>query len=579
MITGNHKQDSTALTTKAIRVLLVSNHSDDSLIIGHLLAQIKGVHYVLRRAESLKQGIQLIGRNTCDVVLLNYFWDSFKIGGRFVKKAKSVNAQIPLIVYSTKPEALVEQQIITLGASDYLIISELNARILDRALRFAAQRKVIEQRLECLANYDFLTQLPNRMLYQNRLRQLINIAERECQQFALMLVDINNFKRVNDDFGHEVGDSLLKAFAARLKRAMRRNDMVARVGGDEFTLLFSKVMSKALAEQLVFKVLQEVKTPLEVNGDKHPTQCSIGIAMYPLAGGDMEQLQRHADIAMYHAKQETGNSYCFYHSTLDKPAATQDDLNRDFVNALAANQIGLYFNPRIDCSTDRIVGIEVNPYWEHPEKGMLEYDSFDWRHLDTDMSSRFIEWLLATGLEYFKQLSVLPETKLIFNIDFNDLLFPSFSQMVSSKLKGYAIGGDQIEFDLANIPTEHQSRSMLTLNVTDLERLGVSFGLNDFGSDNLPLLCLEEIPISILKLDRRFIHDLKESNGELARAFVQFAHSLGKKIVIEGKHNELPVETIRSLGFDYFKSIFSVELASLAQFQTMIETPYSVSHR
>lgn len=574
MTIGKQKQGANALATRSIRVLLVSSNANDRMLIGHFLSQINGSNYAFSYAESLKEGIQLIRRNACDVVLLNYYWESFKIGGRFVKKAKLVNSTLPIIVFSSETETLVEKQIITLGASDYLTLSELNARMLDRALRFAIQRKTIEQRLEYLASYDFLTQLPNRMLFQDRLRQFIHTAERERHQFALMLVDLNNFKHVNDSYGHGVGDTLLKAFAQRLKRAIRRNDTVARVGGDEFTMLFSKVVSKELTEQLVFKLLQEIREPVEINGHRHQMQCSIGIAVYPSAGTDVESLQRHADIAMYHAKLEKGSSYCFYSSTLEMHGASQSDANMDFVSALANNEIGLYFNPRIECATDRIIGIEVNPYWEHPEKGLLEYDSFEWCHLDPTMSSRFIEWLLSASLEYFKQLSVLPDTKLIFNIDFNDLLFPSFSQMVSSKLKRYGLNGHQIEFDISHIHSDHHSNSMLTLCVTDLERLGVTFGMNDFGSDNLPLLNMDQIPVDLLKLDKRFADELIENNKRaLARAFVDFAHSLDKKIIIEGKHNELPVNTIKALGFDYYKSIFSVELESLAQMQDILQIP------
>lgn len=574
MLNGKQTQGSKALTTKPIRILLVSNNANDGVLIRHLLSQVQTTAYVVQRAQSLKQGVALVGRNGCDIVLLNYYWDHFKIGGRFVKKAKSVNSALPIIVFSANTEPLVEKQIIGIGASDYLTLNELNARILDRTIRFALQRKTIQQRLEYLANYDFLTQLPNRMLFQDRLRQFIRAAERERHQFALMLVDLNNFKKVNDSYGHEVGDALLKAFAQRLKRATRRNDTVARVGGDEFILLFAKVISQELSQQLVYKILQEIREPVEINGHKLSMQCSIGIAIYPSAGRDVETLQRHADIAMYNAKLEKGSSYCFYTSRLDMQSATQEDLNLDFVSALANNQIGLYFNPRIECATDRICAIEVNPYWEHPQKGLLEYESFDWRHLDPTMSSRFIEWLLATSLEYFKQLSVTPDMKLIFNIDFKDLLFPSFSQMVSSKLKRYSIKGYQIEFDVSHIHSDHQSQSMLSLCVTDLERLGIGFGMNNFGSDNLPLLTLDTLPIDILKLDRRFVDDLaRRGDVKLAKAFVDFAHSLGKKIVVEGKHNELPISTIKDLGFDYYKSIFSVELDSLAQMQTMLEMP------
>jgi|GEM_PF-3418020 len=574
MLIGEQTHNSKALTTKPIRILLVSNNANDSVLISQLLSQVKSTTYVLNRAESLKQGITAVARNSCDMVLLNYYWDHFKIGGRFVKKAKSVNSALPIIVFSAETEPLVEQQIIGIGASDYLTLNELNARTLDRTIRFALQRKSIEQRLENLANYDFLTQLPNRMLFQDRLRQFIHAAERERHQFALMVVDLNDFKKINDSYGHEVGDELLKVFSQRLKRAIRRNDTVARVGGDEFMLLFAKVVSQELTQQLVYKILQELQKPAEINGHILPMPCSIGIAIYPGAGTDIETLQRNADIAMYNAKLEKGSTYCFYNSTLDMQSNSQEELNLNFVSALANNQIGLYFNPRIECATDRICAIEVNPYWEHPHKGLLEYENFNWRQLDPAMSSRFIEWLLVTSLEYFKELSVMSDTKLIFNIDFKDLLFPSFSQMTSSKLKRYGIKGNQIEFDISHMQDAHHSRSMLSLCVTDLERLGVRFGMNNFGSNNLPLLTLDTIPIDVLKLDSRFVEDLTgDADSQLVKAFIDFAHSLGKKIVIEGKHNELPIETIKALGFDYYKSIFSVELESLAQMQKMLEKP------
>lgn len=572
---GKQEKGSKALTTRPTRILLVSNDANHGVLMDHLLSQIKNSTYIIERAESLKEGIRLISRNSCDVVLLNYFWDSFKIGGRFLRKAKSINSTLPVIVFSAENETIVEQQIINLGAADYLTLNELNTRTLGRSIHFAQQRKNIEQRLEHLANYDFLTQLPNRMLFQDRLQQFMRMAEREYSQFALILVNLNNLKQVNDHSGYEVGDALLKAFAQRLNRTIRRNDTIARIGDDEFGLLFNRVNNQALAQQLVYKILQEIREPVIIDGQRLTLQCSIGIAIYTSNGTDMDTLKRQADIALHHAKLDEPNSYCFYSPTLQGQGYSQEDINHDFISALANNQIGLYFNPRIDTQTERISAIEVNPYWDHPQRGLLEYESFNWRQLDPTMSSRFIEWLLSTSLEYFKQLSVTPATKLIFNIDFKDLLFPSFSLMVSSKLKRYDINGHQIEFDISNMHNDHHSYSMLSLCITDLQRLGISFGMNGFGSDNLPLLQLDAIPLSVLKLDKRFIAGLqsdKHSLRSLIGAFVDFAHKLDKKIAIEGKHYEIPINTIRSLGIDYYKSIFSVELDAIGQMQSLLES-------
>ena len=560
------------LAVKPVTVLIISSQESDALVIKQLLST-SFTHYAVRRADDLKQALRIIANGQCDVVLLSYFWQNLRIGGKFIKKAKSFRSSVPIIVFTPSLEVKIERQIVSAGAADYICLSETNSKQLDRTLRYALQRKTIVHQLSNLAYYDHLTKLPNRSLFQDRLSHAIRVAERDRQQFAVMLVDINGFKNINDNYGHPVGDKLLQAFAERLKKAVRKSDTVARVGGDEFILLFNRVGNVKLVEQLALKLLKEVKPEVDIDGETFDLHCSVGVAIYPQSGTDAKTLLKHADIAMYHAKKQSGNSYEFYSPEMElEKNFNESNITTEFLNALANNQIGLYFNPRFSCKNDQIVAIEVNPYWNHPQQGLQEYEQFDWQRLTPEVSSRFVEWLIATSFEYFKQLNLKNDIKLVFNIGFEDLLRSSFSQMVSSKLKRYGIDGRRIEFDLSNVRPGEFPNGLLELSVADLTRLGVSFGMNDFGVDNLSLMILDVLPISLFKLDKRLIDHLFEAGSQLTliRALVDMAHKLDVDIAVEGHHHHLPVNTIKETGFDYYKSIFSVDLNSLESMQSMI---------
>ena len=555
---------------KETTVLLVDADRQTSLLIGYVLSEVKDRRYRLLRAKDLTQAIKVIAKGACDVVILNYYWGKVRIGEKFLKKARQANHEVPIIVLTEKIEKNIDKEAIKMGASDYLTARDLNMRTLDKAIRYAIERSTIVDHLNHLAHHDFLTNLPNRVLFQDRLRQAIRFAERDKNHFTLMLIDLNNFKDINDNYGHDTGDKLLKEFSARLQRAVRRSDTVARVGGDEFTVILNNTGDHAQIESLADKIISEINPATQVNGYTLQIQCSIGIATYPIAGTDENLLQRNADMAMYRAKKTGTSSYVFYDHQMDEPKHEQvfGSLQQQFITALATNQIGLYFNPRINCVTDKIDAIEVNPYWMHPEKGLLEYEQFLWNGLDNDIAGRFTEWLLVTSFEYFKKLNITSSTKLVFNIEFQGLFSTNFPQMLEAKLNKYELSGQQIEFDLSQVALDKHQK-LVNNCLTKLQNMGVTFGINHFGSEELSLLLLKELPINTLKLDSAFLPEITNgSDAEdtlLVKALIDFAHSLGKQIVIEGLHSQLPVKDIKELGFDLYKSVFSVDAQSLVK--------------
>jgi len=325
------EKKNTIKITKPITVLLVDDDRQEYLLIGYLLSEVHSDDYRLVWCQNLEQALEHIENKTCDVVLLDYNWGGSSIGRDFLSNAQSKNSQIPIIVMTDEMESDIDQRAIREGASDYLTKSRINSQLLERAIRYAIERKQIVDRLDHLAHYDHLTDLPNRSLFLDRLRHSINLAERDKNQFTLLFIDLNDFKGINDSYGHDTGDKLLKQFSDRLLKSVRRSDTVARMGGDEFTVILHNLGNPQKIMMLAQKILSDANELYTINKHRFTMGCSIGIASYPDSGRDEETLQRNADLAMYQAKQASASSYRFYTDALTDEIKIQWDLLRDFL--------------------------------------------------------------------------------------------------------------------------------------------------------------------------------------------------------------------------------------------------------
>lgn len=529
-----------------------------------MLSKIESKPYRLFRAKTVSQGIAGITKNVCDVVLLNYYWGDTAVGEKVLGWAKINKPQIPIVVFTKKYQEFIDKKVIKSGAMDYLILDTINALSLDRSLRYAMDRKVDFSYLNYLTHHDYLTNLPNRVLFKQRLRHSIRLAKREEDDFALIFVDINNFKEINNVYGLDVGDKLLRYFSKRITEVVGDRGNVSRVGGDEFAIIFNKYSRVEQVQAIAQKVIDAIGHKVKIEKSSVVNVCSIGVALFPVSGEDENTLQRHANIATEFAKKKKLSSFQFYSKELELIDSEEDQLQKEFLNALSTNEIGIYFNPRFDCASDQITAIEVNPYWSHPEKGLLEYEQFVWHGLNNNIATRFAEWLLAASFENFKKLKVSEETKLVFNIDYKGLSSAGFPKIVEKYLNQYNFDGSKLEFDLIKV-SQSEHNNIIEDCMHQLKALGVSFGLNNFGSDEQSLSYIKSLPVSLVKLSADFIDEIDtgEYSTLLAKALVDFAHSIGKEIVIEGIHEELPLNNIKALGFDYYKSLFSVDTLSL----------------
>ena len=286
---------------KPVRVLLIDRDRGEYTLIGQLLSSLGHDAYELTWCWQTEHAIEAIFSDLHDVVLLDYQSDP-AAGQAILAKAVQMNCPVPIIVMTAEMDRNIDREAIRSGASDYLLKGRIDSQVLERTLRYAMERKIAEAKLARLAHYDPLTNVPNRILFRDRLSRVLERARRGQQTVALFFIDLDGFKQVNDTLGHEAGDELIRTVAERLSHCMRRSDSVARIGGDEFTVILEDVDTTSDIVNVARKAIDVISRPVMLGGQQVFVGASIGIAVFPEAGEDVDSLLKHADMAMYQAK-------------------------------------------------------------------------------------------------------------------------------------------------------------------------------------------------------------------------------------------------------------------------------------
>src|SRR5262245_13077402 len=355
---------------KTIRVLLIDRDAQEYRLIGQLLAGIGHTSYELTWCRQPEHALDAIASELHDVVLLDYEEDAVAAQALLVKAVQQ-NCARPIIVMTTRMDQHVDREAIRSGASDYLLKDQIDSRLLERAIRYSIERKGAELKLARLAHYDPLTNVPNRILFRDRLGRAIERARRGSQTVALFFIDLDGFKQINDTLGHDAGDELIRAVATRLGACVRRSDSVARIGGDEFTLILEDIATTGDIVNVARKVIEVISRPVVFASQQLFVGASIGIAVFPEGGMDVDTLLKHADMAMYQAKSLRGSAYRFYTEKMNVEATNQMYLEADLRRGLRRGEFELYYQPRIALDTGRIAGVEALLRWNHPVRGVV----------------------------------------------------------------------------------------------------------------------------------------------------------------------------------------------------------------
>ncbi len=421
----------------------------------------------------------------------------------------------------------------------YELASDVTAlnRAQQHQRRASRELATIAARLEFLAHHDPLTELPNRNMLQERLRQAVSLARRHHKQLALLFVDLDHFKNVNDSLGHSVGDDLLQLVAARLREVVRQEDMVARLGGDEFCIVVQDLNEPREAGTVAQKLLAELTEPYRVGGQDLYVAASIGIACLPNDGHDMETLLKHADIAMYRAKSQGRGNFQYYSPAENRGAMSAVAMTTNLRQALAQGEFELHYQPRVDVPSGRIVAVEALLRWNHPEQGLLMPDQFVTFAEDSGLIVPIGEWVLREACAQARRWteSGWGRVAVGVNLSMRQLRNSDLVDQVRAALEGNALPPWRLELEItesmAMQAPEHTQRA-----VKAFSDLGVRIALDDFGTGHSALHYLKRFPVNVLKIDQAFVKGLPgdRHDAAIARAIVDLARGLDLEVVAEG---------------------------------------------
>lgn len=433
-----------------------------------------------------------------------------------------------------------------------LITSVLDLRLEARTSKLSSSLSRANQELTYLALHDNLTKLPNRMLLDDRLNQAIQNTAREKGCFALMFIDLDGFKAVNDAYGHHVGDLLLFDVARRIEENVRVLDTIARVGGDEFVLL-AKVGEPADAATIADKLLTAIREPFQVAGHELRVSGSIGIAMYPGDGERAEPLLTNADAAMYHSKNLGRNVYSFFEASMNANVHEQQLLVQDLRSAIDKHELVLHYQPKLDSPSGLVKGVEALVRWVHPTRGLIAPDQFIPLAEKTGLIVPIGKWVLDTACQQMKKWHDAGHSDWTVAVNLSALQFTNASLIpsVCETLRRHALQPSCLTLEITESTAMRDVEASLAI-LQQLHGMGVRISIDDFGTGYSSLLYLKRLPASELKIDRGFIRDLAGDTEDAAivSAIVALGHTLNMSVVAEGVETVAQQEFLTRLGCD-----------------------------
>ncbi|GAD63016.1 developmental regulator MorA [Aquipseudomonas alcaligenes] len=438
-----------------------------------------------------------------------------------------------------------------------------------------SERKASEQRIHRLAYYDALTLLPNRTLFQDRLHTALQHAERHEEWVVLMFLDLDRFKPINDSLGHAAGDRMLKDVAVRLAACVGEDDTVARMGGDEFTLLLQARNTRAgalnRAIHVAEQILASLAQPFILQGREFFVTASIGIALAPQDGEELSQLMKNADTAMYHAKERGKNNFQFYQAEMNATALQRLELESDLRHALEQGQFLLYYQPQFSGDGKRLTGAEALLRWKHPRRGLVAPNEFIPVLEELGLIVQVGDWVIA---EACRQLRAWHEAdvrvpKVSVNLSARQFGDGQLGMRISRILNDSGVPPASLELELTeSILMRDVGETLQMLN--SLKKLGLCIAVDDFGTGYSSLNYLKQFPIDVLKIDRSFVDGVPggEQDAQIARAIIAMAHSLSLAVIAEGVETQAQLDFLREHDCDQVQGYLFGKPMAASQFAT-----------
>lgn len=439
--------------------------------------------------------------------------------------------------------------------------------------------RALTQQISHMAHHDSLTDLPNRMVLDDRLTQAISMALRHGNRLAILFLDLDRFKQVNDSLGHEVGDRVLREVGARLSANVRRSDTVCRLGGDEFVVLLSEVDHSRGAATSASKLLSALAVPYSIDNQELVIPVSIGVSIYPEDGRDAETLIKSADTAMYAAKQNGRNNYQFFKSEMNVRAVERRFIENSLREALKRGEFSLQYHPKMNLETKAIIGVEALLRWHHPERGLIPPSQFVPVAEECGLMLSIGNWVLREACHQARAwvdsgLGRIPVSVNISALEFNN---ESFLSDVHAILKETGLDPHLLEIELTEMALmQHPGSAAATLQ--SLKDLGVQIAVDDFGMGYSSLNYLREFPIDAFKIDQSFVHEISSNPSDTAivTAVIGMGNTLKKRVIAEGVETKEQLDFLRASGCEEGQGFYFNQPMVPDQFAKLLEA--SVSH-
>jgi diguanylate cyclase (GGDEF)-like protein len=528
-----------------IRLLLVEEEGAEAESIRKLLENAGDAALEIDRVVRVDEARALLGEGRHQVALLDL---ALPEALQLLPQAKGAAAGIPFIVMTETADEELGVNALRLGARDHFARGQLDPRLLVRMIRGAVERSQIldelkrsRQREHMLATHDSLTGLPNRCHFQDLLRRAMANASRSAKSVAILFVDLDRFKNINDTLGHPAGDELLKIVAERLRALTRRSDTVARLGGDEFAVMLQNVSRDHAPAIVAAKILDSLGKPYPLANGEWWVTSSIGIAVFPRDGIDLDALIRNADTALYDAKAQSPNGYHFWAEQMNQVVAERLGLENSLHEAIERSQFVLQYQPQIDIATGTLLGAEALLRWDRPGYGLLPPEAFLRVAEEAGLVNSIGEWMLRTACEDAARWNRSRDEKIriAVNVSSLELARKSFVDDVVRVLRDTGLDASQLELEIAESSVRAEG-GVTRATLLVLRRLGIRVAIDDFGMGSTSLVALKSVPLDGLKIHRDFVRDIPAdaANATIAKALIRMARGLGLATAAEGVDSE-----------------------------------------
>jgi diguanylate cyclase (GGDEF)-like protein len=547
-----HQIEDLARTSEAARILLVEEDPRAALLFGEMLRATWVNGLVLAHTEILKDAVQELTDRGASCVLLDLSLPGVDELGS-IEQIRSAAPEVAIVVLTERGDEQQAMHAIRAGAQDYVVKSELYPARLARSVRYAIERKRFETRLARLALHDPLTGLPNRALFLDRLTVALDRARRTNASIAVLFLDVDHFKQINDTLGHGAGDRLLKELAGRLRSMLRPMDTVARFGGDEFTFLFEELTSEREVLLITERITHAAKVPVRLPEAETQVTVSIGIAMVEDPSIGAEAVIREADAAMYRAKELGRARYELFDDASRQRATERVELESALTRALERSELTIEYQPRISLDGGPpLIGFEALIRWVHPRRGLIAPREFIPVAEDTGLVIAIGQYVLERALGQLAQWRrVQPHLSVSVNLSLRQLEDAGLASMVAGAIRASDVDPRALCLEVAerNV-TRHPEIALHALE--GLKTAGVCIAIDDYGTGAASLSSLKRLPVDVLKIHESFIAGIGHTpqDASIVAAVVELGHALGLQVVAEGVETDAQLSQLRELGCD-----------------------------